>query len=160
MRITAFITLAILAGLAVSNARAADELPVSSDGSDPTTWDPKADGPIAAAANHHVIFENENVRIMSVTVVPGASESYHSHAKCAVLVFDSPAKVTDNDKNGVAPPPVLWGTISWTGKTVPKEIPFIWLQPPEALHSVTNNDTHNVHLTRIEMKKGCAAPPK
>jgi hypothetical protein len=154
------IATAVVVGLMFIQSAAADQPLVSTDGSNPETWDLKTDGPIAAPANHEVVFENENIRIISVTVLPGTSEPYHSHARCSVLVFDSPAKVTDNNKNGAAPSPVLWGSISWMGSNVPKGVPFVWLQPPEALHSIANHDTHAVHLTRIEMKKGCVGPPK
>jgi hypothetical protein len=151
---------AIGGGVMVSQAGMAAQHPISTDGSNPKSWDPKTDGPVAAPNNHKIIFENDNVRIISVTVPPGTKEPYHSHARCSVLVFDSPAKVTDSNRNGVASPPVLWGSIAWMGDGVRKGIPFVWLQPPEALHSIANNDTHAVHLTRIEMKKGCDAPPK
>ncbi len=154
------VSIAVVASMMFSQACLADQHPISSDGSDPSTWDPNSDGPVAAPNNHQVIFENENLRIISVTVSPGTREPYHAHARCSVLVFDSPAKVTDYDRNGAAPAPVLWGTIPWMGANVPKGVPFVWLQPPEALHSIANDDKHAVHLTRIELKKGCAAPPK
>jgi hypothetical protein len=154
-------SIAFALAVAASSICSAAELPRSSDGSDPKSWDPKSDGPIAAPANHQVVFENDNVRIMSVTVAPGATEPHHAHLKCAVLVFDQPVKVTDRDIDGrVETNPVLWGAIPWTDENAPKGVPFVWLQPPEASHSITNNDTRTLHLTRIEMKKGCAAPPR
>ena len=151
---------ALIVAAAGSVARAATH-PISTDGSDPKTWDPKMDGPIAAPASHKVIFENEDIRIMSVVVMPGQSEPPHNHTRCSVLVFDQPAKVTDRNKDGkVLPEPVVLGAIGWAGDNAPKGVPLVWLQPPEATHSITNNDSHPMHLTRIEMKKGCEAPPK
>jgi hypothetical protein len=80
--------------------------------------------------------------------------------KCSVLVFDSPAKVTDYNKDNVATSRVLWAAIPWQSEDAPKNVPFVGLQPPQAVHSIANNDRHPLHLTRIEMKKGCEAPPK
>lgn len=149
------------AGCLISvHASTADQRPISTDGSNPKTWDSKSDGPLAAPGNHQVIFENENIRIMSVTVLPGTREPYHAHMKCSVLVFDSPAKVTDYNKDNVATPRVLWAAIPWQGEDVSKTIPFVGVQPPQSLHSIANNDAHVLHLIRIEMKKGCEAPPK
>src|SRR5262249_40269171 len=142
MKLWHLVTGAAVGAFIFSQAGVADQYPLSTDGSDPQTWDPGMDGPIGAPENHKVIFENENIRIMSVRVLPGAREPYHSHAKCSVLVFDSPAKVTDYNKAGVATARVLMGAISWLGEDVPKNIPFVGVQPPQALHSIANNDTH------------------
>lgn len=151
--------LGLALALVIAPAALAAERPASSDGTDPKTWDPKLDGPIAAPANHQVVFENDNIRIMVVTVRPGETEAHHLHLKCSVLVFDQPTRVADRDAKGQALGAVVWGAIPWLGAGVPKNAPFVWLQPPEALHSITNNDTRAMHLTRIEMKKGCDAPP-
>lgn len=152
----------IVAMAAAQMAWAADR-PISTDGTDPRTWDPKTDGPIAAPGNHKVVFENETVRVISVTVLPGETEPFHAHMRCAVLVFDRPVKISDRhpgpSKGQVEQNPVLWGAIPWLSDKAPKNVPFVWLQPPEATHSITNNDTKVLHLTRIEMKKGCDAPP-
>jgi hypothetical protein len=151
------LALALIPALALSQAAK----PISTDGTDPKTWDPKSDGPIAAPGNHKVVYEDDNIRIMSVTVAPGASEPYHAHLKCAVLVFDQPTRIVNRAKGGkVLPDAEVWGAIPWQGANAPKAIPFVWLQPPEAAHSISNTDTRPLHLTRIEMKKGCDAPPK
>lgn len=152
------VTLAV--AFAITQVGWAADRPISTDGTDPKTWDPKSDGPIAAPDNHKVVFENDTVRVISVTVLPGKSEPFHAHMKCAVLVFDRPVKVTDRDPQGhVEQDAVVWGAIPWLSDKAPKGVPFVWLQPPEAAHSITNNDTKVLHLTRIEMKKGCDTPP-
>ena len=161
MKIRLYPALAVLLALAAGPAALAATHPISTDGSDPKTWDPKMDGPIAAPASHQVIFENDNIRIMSVVVKPGQSEPYHNHTRCSVLVFDQPAKVVDKNKDGqVLPEAVVLGALPWAGDAAPKGVPLVWLQPPEATHSITNTDSHDMHLTRIELKKGCEAPPR
>lgn len=160
MKLCHIMIIAVAGSLASVQASSADQRPISTDGSNPKTWDTKTDGPVAAPGNHQIIFENENIRIMSVTVLPGTKEPYHAHMKCSVLVFDSPAKITDYNKDGAATSRVLWAAIPWQGEDAPKNVPFVGLQPPQAVHSIANNDTHPLHLTRIEMKKGCEAPSK
>ena len=155
------LTVAGIVVLALGLAGAAAKPPISTDGSDPRTWDPRTDGPIAAPENHKVVYEDDNIRIISVLIVPGQTEKVHGHMRCAVLVFDEPAKIQDHD--GQMRPQVvttLLGNIHWPGDGTgpPSPAPFIWLQPPEALHAITNNDTHPMHLTRLELKHGCAGP--
>jgi hypothetical protein len=158
MNKTALILAAMLCATA---AAAATPLPRSTDGSDPAGWDPRSDGPIAAPANHKVVFENDDIRIISVTVAPGAVEPAHAHLRCAVLVWDQPTPVTDHDSKGKPQRIDVWmGELSWPGGATPKDVPFIKVQPPEAAHSIANNGTKTLHLTRIEMKHGCAAPPR
>jgi len=122
---------------------------VSTDGSDPAAWDKNLDGPIAASGNHKIIFENDNIRVQSVTVPPHSEEPYHLHPYASILVIDSaPAKIVDRDSKGnvVTTPVVLEQA---------KTFPVIFVQPPQARHSIKNDDpTQSVHLIRIEGKKG------
>ena len=152
------IAIAIIGSLIAVQA-GAEQLPISTDGSDPKTWDSKTDGPLAAPENHKVIFENDNIRIMSVTVLPGAKEPYHSHLRCSVLVYDSPAQSRDYDAKGNLSPRVSLAAIPWLGPDASNRPPLVFVQPPQAPHSIVNNDTHALHLTRIELKNGCESPP-
>lgn len=158
LRYTLLVAAVAVAGFALAEGTV--DRPISTDGTDPATWDPKIDGTIAAPQNHEVVYENDTVRIISVSVQPGETEPVHGHLRCAVLVFDRPVRVTDRDADGnVEQDAVLWGAIPWQGASAPENVPFVWLQPPEAGHAVTNEDTRVLHLTRIEMKQGCDAPP-
>ncbi len=47
---------------------------ISMDGSDPATWDPALDGVLAAPENHTVLYEDDSIRVISVTVAPGETE--------------------------------------------------------------------------------------
>ena len=38
------------------------------ENSDPTTWDPALDAVVAAPKHHKVIFENERLRVLEVTL--------------------------------------------------------------------------------------------
>ena len=130
-------------------ALAQSQAPISTDGSDPAKWDRNLDGPIAAPANHKILFENDNIRVQSVTIPPGTEEPYHLHPYYSVLVIDSlPAKAMDRDgKGNVIKEPVYLSRA--------KTFPFIGVQPPNSLHSVKNADpAQPVHLIRIEFKTG------
>ena len=41
---------------------------ISMDGSDPATWDPALDGVLAAPENHQVLYEDDVIRVISVTI--------------------------------------------------------------------------------------------
>ena len=40
---------------------------ISMDGSDPATWDPALDGVLAAPENHRVLYEDDVIRVISVS---------------------------------------------------------------------------------------------
>ncbi len=63
---------------------------MSDDGavSDPSTWDPQLDAVIAAPAHHKVLFENDRLRVLDVTLEPDDEEPVHHHRWPSVFVFD------------------------------------------------------------------------
>jgi hypothetical protein len=46
---------------------------------DPSTWDPALDAVVAAPKHHKVIFENERLRVLEVTLEPNDEEPIHHH---------------------------------------------------------------------------------
>jgi predicted metal-dependent enzyme (double-stranded beta helix superfamily) len=119
---------------------------ISMDGSDPATWDPALDGVLAAPDNHLVLYEDDVIRVISVSVAPGEIEKPHHHCRPSVFVIDRMVQV--RDFNGV------------TGEEIPVPVPKdavfpITLKfPPQPLHYVQNVDTRPFHATRIEFKQG------
>lgn len=136
--------------LIIATGFAWGEMPISTDGSDPATWDPKLAATRSGAKNHKVIFENDDIRILSVTVKPGEKEKLHHHEWPSVLVIDSLTKLADFDKDGKEQKLPLPDKI---------EMPLVLKLPPQAAHSVKNLDTKTFHLTRIEFKKGFPVAP-
>jgi hypothetical protein len=55
---------------------------------DPSTWDPTLDAVVAAPKHHKVIFENERLRVLEVTLEPNDEEPIHHHRWPSVFVFD------------------------------------------------------------------------
>jgi hypothetical protein len=116
------------------------------DSSDPTSWDPALDAVTAAPENHQVLFEDDVVRVLSVSVPAGMREKPHHHRWPSVFVVDRLVKVRDHD--GV------------TGNEIPLplpdklEFPVTLKFPPQPLHFVENIDDKPFHATRVEFKRG------
>jgi predicted metal-dependent enzyme (double-stranded beta helix superfamily) len=125
----------------------AQDLPISTDGTDPRTWDPKQDAAASGKKNHVVIFEDSEIRVLSVTVAPGETEVPHHHQWPSVIVYDRPVKSENRDGKGN-----LLAPKRPAGDKV--DLPHVIRVPPEALHSVTNLDTAPLHLVRTEFKNG------
>jgi predicted metal-dependent enzyme (double-stranded beta helix superfamily) len=125
----------------------AQDLPISTDGTDPKTWNPKQDALASGKKNHVVIFEDSKIRVLSVTVAPGEVEIPHHHQWPSIIVYDSPVKSENRDGKGN-----LLAPKQRAGDKV--ELPRVIRVPPEALHSVSNLDAKPLHLIRIEFKDG------
>ena len=119
---------------------------ISTDGTDPATWDPALDGVVAAPESHAVIYEDDFIRIVSVTVPPGMVQQAHHHRHPSVFVVDRPVKLRDFD--------------GATDQEIPRpnrdnvEFPVARQSAPQGLHYVENVDTKVFHATRIEYKHG------
>lgn len=119
---------------------------ISVDGTDPATWDPDLDGVIVAPENHKVIYEDDLIRVVSVSNTPGATEKPHHHRFPSVFVIDRLTKF--RDFNGATHEEIP----AWRPEN--PVLPIIRRLPPQPLHYVQNMDTKPFHGTRIEFKKG------
>ncbi len=119
---------------------------LSMDGSDPVTWDPSLDGVLAAPENHAILYEDDEIRVISVSIAPGAIEKPHHHRLPSIFVVDRLVKL--RDFNGA--------TGEEIALPIPKDVEFpVTLKfLPQPLHYVENLDTRPFHATRIEFKKG------
>ena len=119
---------------------------ISMDGSDPTTWEPALDAVVAAPENHTVLYEDDEIRVLSVSVAPGETEKPHHHRFPAVFVIDRMVKL--RDFNGA--------TNEEIPLPLPKdaEFPITVKFLPQPLHYVENVDIRPFHATRVEFKKG------
>ena len=122
---------------------------ISMDGSDPARWDPSLDAVLASPENHKVLYEDDLIRVLAVSVAAGATEKPHHHRYPSVFVIDRMVKV--RDFNGVTneeiPLPVR------ADAEYPITVKFL----PQPLHYVANIDSKPFHATRIEFKKGFPA---
>jgi hypothetical protein len=125
---------------------------ISSDGTDPKTWDAKFDAPVAAPDNHKILYEDGDVRVLLVTVRPGEKEKVHNHRWPSVLVVLGERNVEDFDANGNRLPVLA---------SFPENFkwPLVLRWPPGAAHSIHNLDANKpFQAIRIEFKHGFPKP--
>ena len=111
--------------------------------SDPSTWDPAFDAVSAAPKNHKVVFENDRLRVLEVTLESGEEEALHHHRWPSVFVFDQP--------DGTTLPPnrdVMKALAKWDGKGC-----LIVEMAPQPLGRVLNQSGKTIHGIRVEMKQ-------
>jgi plastocyanin len=98
----------------------------------------------AAPDSHHILVDNDRVRVLEVVIEPGAREPEHTHQAPSVMIVDEPARIR-----------------YYAGDTLQFESParlpapagtrVSWMEP-EGPHSVENIDQHRYHAIRIELK--------
>ena len=93
------------------------------------------------------MLENDSVRVLEVTVLPGETEAVHHHQYPSVLYFIDAGDFIDRDGEG--------NVILDTRKlSSPLKFPFTKWKGPEAPHSVENlSKTKTLRLIRVEIKK-------
>ena len=115
-------------------------------------WPDSLDAMVAAADNHALVFENDELRILSVTVVPGILDPIHTHKGRSIVwvTKTSPIlyNVYDRDNNGK-----LKLIRTDTINVKPSELNQAAWEKPEGPHSVENIGKDTFHLYRIEYKK-------
>lgn len=114
----------------------------------PSHWDAVA----AAPASHVVLLENEDVRVLRVTIPPGATEPVHEHQWPSVMYFEQPQPITyvvyDETASGAVETDRIEAPALPAGEVV-------WAEP-EGLHAVQNRGTEPFVALRVEYKR---SPP-
>ena len=97
---------------------------------------------VSKEPRHHVVFENDKVRILNVLLPPGDTTQYHVHSLPSVFISLSK---TNTSWQRINEQPVV--SISVAG--------YIWfenLNPPHIkIHRVWNNDTSVYHVMDVEL---------
>jgi mannose-6-phosphate isomerase-like protein (cupin superfamily) len=127
--------------IAITAARAAESAPKTAT----CLWPATQDAVQAAPQNHRVIFENDKVRVLDVTVAPHTKEPVHAHCWASVLYVMEAGKYVDYGADGN----VLFDSRSLA---TPPKLPMVIYKGPEAPHAVENLDDEPLHLIRVEMK--------
>ena len=119
--------------------------------SDPSTWDPRLDAVAAAPKHHKVLFENEALRVLEVTLESDDEEPIHHHRWPSVFVFDQvQGPVHDIAPDGTQLPPnrdVVKAIQAWNGKGC-----LVVNMAPQPAGRVLNASGKTIHGIRIEMK--------
>ncbi len=122
-------------------------------------WPDSLDSVNAAPKNHKVLFENDHIRLLEVTIQPGETENMHGHKYPSVFMTDAPQPKTANKKleedgkgpdrsrggGGPKPPPPNDGGAQYPACHA--------MATPEAPHQVSNVDSFPQHMYRMEFKK-------
>jgi hypothetical protein len=107
------------------------------------------DAVVAAPKHHKVIFENERLRVLEVTLEPNDEEPIHHHRWPSVFVFDQmQGPVHDVAPDGTQLPPnrdVMQAIQNCQGCLVVN-------MAPQPLGRVFNASGKTIHGIRIEMK--------
>ncbi|MEM5564049.1 nuclear transport factor 2 family protein [Psychroserpens sp. AS72] len=112
----------------------------------PADWPAELDAVIAAPDNHNILLENDQVRVLEVTLAPGEVEKLHHHKWPSTLYIQEAGDFIDSDGEG---------NIIFDSRKLPEPLPmpFVMYKNPEAPHTVTNlSKTATIRLIRVEMK--------
>lgn len=141
------ITLCVISNTSFSqNAKIKSDSIIYKTGN-PADWPKEKDAVVAAPKNHIIVLENENVRVLEVTVLPGETEPVHSHRWPSVLYIQSAGDFIDRDGQGK----IIFDTRQLP---TPLTFPMTMWKEPEAPHSIENlSKTIAIRLIRVEMKK-------
>jgi hypothetical protein len=72
---------------------------------DDKEWPPHLDALAAAPANHRLLFEDEALRVLEVTVAPGERENLHHHRWPSLMVVLARPNYRNFDADGNEIPP-------------------------------------------------------
>jgi predicted metal-dependent enzyme (double-stranded beta helix superfamily) len=109
----------------------------------------------AAPDSHRVLLENDKIRVLRVTVAPGATEPVHVHGWPSIMYFEQPQPITY----------IVYDLVD--GKLVERKridapaLPVTdteW-SPPEGPHAIMNRGTEPFLAVRVEFKDGGGGTP-
>jgi len=119
---------------------------------DNSVWDPALDAVTAAPENHKVLFENDGLRVLEVTLESGEEEPVHHHRWPSVFMFDQvQGPIHDFDVDGNILPPnrdVIKAVEAWDGRGC-----LVVHMAPQPDGRLLNASGKVLHGVRIEMKK-------
>jgi quercetin dioxygenase-like cupin family protein len=110
-------------------------------------WPPNLDAVKAAPETHKVIFENEHVRVLEVTIAPHSKEPIHTHCWPSTLYIQQIGDIIDRDANGK----ILFDSRQLK-ENEKQKAPFVLWTPPEGPHSDENPDDLPIKIIQIENK--------
>ncbi len=114
-------------------------------------WADSLDALIAAPENHKLIFENEELRILHVTVIPGILDPIHTHkgksivwvTKTSPIIYKTYGVLNNQELTLVKVDTII---------IKPEELNKASWENPEPPHSVENIGKDTFELYRIEYK--------
>src|SRR5829696_8877001 len=120
------------------------------DVSNRSEWPPNLDAVLAAPKNHRVLWEDEAVRVLEVSVEPGEREQLHHHQWESLMVVLSRPEYVSYDASGNETGPAV---------ALPADpvFPIVARLPPQRPHffEVPPSEQRRLHAIRVEFKKPC-----
>ena len=104
------------------------------------------DGPVADPDHHHVLFENDEVRVVETRIPAGVRSPVHTHHRRQVQYFLSGSHFCRRDPSGV----VLVDSRAIEGFVLPR---VQWSDGTPA-HTLENTGSDELHVIGIELKDG------
>ena len=105
-------------------------------------WRPENDALAAAPKNHKLLFENDEVRVLEVTVPPGVREPAHAHRYPSVLYYISAAHMKEYSPGA----PVVD-----RGQKNDGDVIFLPVGPPHQMENLESGKP--LKAIRVELKK-------
>jgi len=103
-------------------------------------WTPQNEALVAAPQHHTLLFENDEVRVLTVTIAPGAKEPFHAHRYPSVIYDENPAHLVEYLADGTK---VDRGARTQGGAR------WLPIGPPHALENVGATP---LRIVRVELK--------
>ncbi len=120
----------------------------------PPVWSDVApdrfDAVLAAPGSHRVLLENAAVRVLRVSVAPGATEPVHDHCWPSVMYFERPQPITYVSYTLVEGSPVEASRV----EVASADLSGAQETGPEGLHAIRNRGTEPFLALRVEFKDG------
>ena len=110
----------------------------------PWPWPQTMDALLAAPGSHRLVLDNDRVRVLEVTIEPGAREPEHTHQALSVMIVDEPARIRYYQGDALL----------FESQAPPRSGSHLrvrWMEP-EGPHSVENTGPHRYHAIRVELK--------
>jgi hypothetical protein len=107
------------------------------------TWPPSMDAVVAAPESHRVLFENDDVRVLELTIAAGHREPEHTHRDPSVMIVDGPTRIRYYRGDTL--------TFSSPADTAASGTRVSWMASEDP-HSVENVDDHPYHAVRVELR--------
>jgi hypothetical protein len=103
-------------------------------------WTPQNEALVAAPQHHAMLFENDEVRVLTVTIDPGVKEPFHAHRYPSVIYDENPSHLVEYLADGTK-----------LDRGTRKQGAARWLPigPPHALENV---GTTPLRIVRVELK--------
>jgi mannose-6-phosphate isomerase-like protein (cupin superfamily) len=108
-------------------------------------WPPELDALAAAPSHHHLLLENDRVRVLDTEIGPGERTPIHTHQWPAVHYVLSWSAFVRRDESGS----VMLDTRTTPFAHTPPEV--LWGEPLQA-HSLENVGTTSLRIISVEQK--------